>query len=112
MYKIESAHRTIVPELLALVGRTNTVVHGLKDLTLDERLRAENMLFGGGGHQVLATVGNRTSTAADAKRRWKRGDAAEPKTAAPKAPAAKRARRQATMKSAVLEEEPDGEECD
>ena len=48
VYKIENANRTIVPQLLALAGRANMPIHGLGELPLDERLRAERLIYDGG----------------------------------------------------------------
>eukprot|EP00966_Prymnesium_polylepis_P153480 3544522-Prymnesium_polylepis.2 len=42
-YKVENAQRTIIPELVSLVGRSNVVIHGLDVLSLDERLRVEGL---------------------------------------------------------------------
>ena len=47
IYKVENAHRTIFPSLLTLAGRTNVTVHGLGDLSLDERAYVERTLFDG-----------------------------------------------------------------
>ena len=41
LFKVENAQRTIVPKLVALVGRTNVAIHGLDVLSLDERTRVE-----------------------------------------------------------------------
>mmetsp|Transcript_5742 Transcript_5742/g.10487 ORF Transcript_5742/g.10487 Transcript_5742/m.10487 type:complete len:223 (+) Transcript_5742:134-802(+) len=49
VYKVENVHRTIVPELVALVGRTNVIIHGLSELSLTERLRVESLLFDSSG---------------------------------------------------------------
>ena len=40
-YRIENVRHTIVPELIALVGRSKVVVPGLAALSLDERQRVE-----------------------------------------------------------------------
>lgn len=49
VYRVENIARTIVPELLTLVGATNMALHGLGELSLDDRLRVEGLVFGGGG---------------------------------------------------------------
>ena len=47
IFRVENTHRTIVPELLALVGRSSVVLHGLSELSLDERRRVESHVFDG-----------------------------------------------------------------
>lgn len=44
-YKVENVHRTIVPELVSLVGRTNVVIHGLDQLPLAERQQVESAIL-------------------------------------------------------------------
>lgn len=46
IYKVENAYRTIVPELVSLVGRTNVVINGLDQLSPTGRLRVESAVFG------------------------------------------------------------------
>ena len=35
IFKVENAHMTIVPKLLALAGRANVAIHGLSELSLE-----------------------------------------------------------------------------
>jgi hypothetical protein len=67
-YKVENAGRTIVPELVALLGRSKVTVHGLSELTLDERLRAEALIFSSGGAAAGITSATTQKTASGTKR--------------------------------------------
>ena len=47
-YKVENVHLTLVPTLLTLVGATKMTIHGLGELSLDDRLRVENLVVASG----------------------------------------------------------------
>lgn len=47
IYKLDNAPSTIIPRLVQLVGRSGVTVHGLSELSLDERQQAEGLIFGG-----------------------------------------------------------------
>jgi hypothetical protein len=46
LYKVENADRTIVPQLRTLVGSAKLTIHGLSELSSDERLLAEKHILG------------------------------------------------------------------
>jgi len=75
-YKVENVHLTLVPTLLTLVGATKMTIHGLGELSLDDRLRVENLVFASGSD-------NRTRTEATRKRALDAGDERNVKQAKP-----------------------------
>jgi hypothetical protein len=124
MYKVENVRETIVPRLLALVGRSKLTIHGLGELSLDERLRVEGLVYGGGsaspsqaggssGSKKRAAASGSPAAAPPASKRSK--TAKEPPTKkqvakklATKKPAAKRNPKHSEEDA----HESDGELCD
>ena len=99
IYRLENAQRTIVPELISLVGRSTVVIHGLSKLSLDDRLRAEGYIFGDGSSKKKQSA---TKPAAAKKKRG--ADATSSAAAA--------ARKKPKKKRQEEEEEEDGELVD
>ena len=101
IYKVENTFRTIVPELMALTGRSSLVIHGLDELSLDERQRVESCVYDG------ATV-----APIEPSEQQPKVDSNKPKAKAkpkPKAPP-KAAKPKQTKKRAREEEEKEEEE--
>ena len=114
-YRIENVRHTIVPELIALVGRSKVVVHGLDALSLDERQRVEGLIFDdGAGASGASSRGSgkpgstRTAAAPSAGPARKRDRKADAGTA----PAPKNVRRAKKRVGSQEEEESDTEVCD
>ena len=105
IYKVQNATRTIVPQLLSLAGRGNVTIHGLDELSLDERTIAERAVFGGGG-----------GIAASASKQQKRCAAApgdsEPNTSKRARPAKAKPAAKKKAPQARGEDEDEGELCD
>ena len=83
IYKVENAQRTILPELITLAGRSKVTIHGLGELSLDERARVERALFDGNAGSGGSGSGG-SSTSAKGKKRP--AASAAPAAAATKAP--------------------------
>lgn len=56
IFKLDNANRTIVPRLVSLVDRASLAIHGLDELSLDERTKAEQAIFGGGTRAAARTA--------------------------------------------------------
>mmetsp|Transcript_1652 Transcript_1652/g.4985 ORF Transcript_1652/g.4985 Transcript_1652/m.4985 type:complete len:204 (-) Transcript_1652:96-707(-) len=107
LYRVESARQTIVPELVALVGASNVTIHGLNELSLDERLKVEGLIFDSGSAASRAAGGQKRKLAAAPAA----SDAASKRSAPAPAPApAKKARKRKVP--AREEEDDDVEICD
>jgi len=110
-YKVENVHLTLVPTLLTLVGATKMTIHGLGELSLDDRLRVENLVFASGSD-------NRTRTEATRKRALDAGDERNVKQAKPREKDAKQAKNSAKRRKREVQCEADyvdgedGEICD
>ena len=100
LYKVENAHRTIVPKLLSLAGRSEGTIHGLSELSLDERPFVEAAIFGGGSASTAAGTGSGAGSEGGGKATPKKRPATAPAAMAPAAaaPAQKRARGAAPAK--------------
>ena len=48
VYKLDNTNLTIVPRLIELAGTSNVTIHGMSELSLDERLRVEGAIFTSG----------------------------------------------------------------
>ena len=106
-YKVENVHLTLVPTLLTLVGATKMTIHGLGELSLDDRLRVENLVFASGSD-------NRKKTEATRKRALDVGAERNVKQAKPRekdAKQAKRRKREVQCEANYVDGE-DGEICD
>jgi hypothetical protein len=106
-YKVENVHLTLVPTLLTLVGATKMTIHGLGELSLDDRLRVENLVFASGSD-------NRKKTEATRKRALDAGAERNVKQAKPRekdAKQAKRRKREVQCEANYVDGE-DGEICD
>uniref|UniRef100_A0A7S0LBW0 PARP-type domain-containing protein n=1 Tax=Coccolithus braarudii TaxID=221442 RepID=A0A7S0LBW0_9EUKA len=122
-YSVENAYRTIIPQLIALLGRDKVTLQGLETLSLDDRARAESFVFEGAGRGT-STGGHCASNRAESSKKARQPAAAKPcskpaasKRARPVAfvpgptakPGAKNARQK---KKAVMEEGDEFEICD
>jgi hypothetical protein len=110
-YKVENVHLTLVPTLLTLVGATKMTIHGLGELSLDDRLRVENLVFASGSD-------NRKRTEATRKRALDASDERNVKQAKPREKDAKQAKNSAKRRKREVQCEADyvdgedGEICD
>ena len=105
-YKVENASKTIVPELIALVGRPGVIIHGLSELSLEERLRVERLIFDDSRASSVGSGGAAGSGNRGNKRRKSEGAVLH--TAA----TAKKARIAKAKKSGNEEAKEEGEICD
>lgn len=106
-YKVENVHLTLVPTLLTLVGATKMTIHGLGELSLDDRLRVENLVFASGSD-------NRKKTEATRKRALDAGaerNVKQAKDAKHMRNSAKRRKREVQCE-ANYDDGEDGEICD
>ena len=103
---MENASKTIVPELIALVGRPGVIIHGLSELSLEERLRVERLIFDDSRASSVGSGGAAGSGNRSDKRRKSEGEVLH--TAA----TAKKARIAKAKKSGNEEAKEEGEICD
>ena len=100
LFKLENVRGTIVPELLQLVGRSQLVVHGLDEFSLDERQQVESSIFGEG------QGGGATTSKKRAVERQEEDEAATTTTA-------KKGKKQRKEKQVARRPpSPDGDACD